>query len=218
MLLDLKDAFGSISYAAILAAFDAAGIGPIYLPLLEDIYTGNITQLLTDDGLSEDINVTSAVKQVCPLSGLAFNITIDPLFDIIQIPRIILHALGYADDTAIIEYSKEDTQNTINRIKDFLDRLGLKLNPHKCKSKHISPSSSACLPTKFTIGDEQVPHLETFKRTKYLGKSIGFRLCEDNAKMEEFTELGKSILCSSLAPWQKLDALKCFSSLHFRMP
>lgn len=83
MLLDLKDAFGSISHAAIFAAFDAAGIGPIYIPLLEDIYTGNITQLLTDDGLSEDINVTSGVKQGFPLSGLAFNITIDPLFDII---------------------------------------------------------------------------------------------------------------------------------------
>lgn len=176
LLLDLRDAFGSFTHPAILAAFEAAGIGPGLLELLNEIYTGNTTQLLTDEGLSEEIPILGSVKQGCPLSGLAFNITINPLFDIIQPSRAILHALGYADNTAVVEYSEKDMQDTINRIVSFLDKLRLQLNPNKCKSIHISSNSASCKPTVFKINNEKVPYLKTFSRTKYLGKSIVLRI------------------------------------------
>lgn len=46
--------------------------------------------------------------------------------------------------------------------------------------------------------------------TKYLGKPFGFHVLPDTDKLEDFINTGKEILNSSMAPWQKLDALKTF--------
>lgn len=43
ILLDLKDAFGSVPHEAIFYAFRAAGVGEMYGEILEDLYDGNYT-------------------------------------------------------------------------------------------------------------------------------------------------------------------------------
>lgn len=101
ILIDLKDAFDSIAHSAIIAAFEAEGIGHGCLSLLEVMYIGNVTQLLTSEDLSEEIPVINGVKLGCPLSVIAFNITIDPLFEIIQLLRTILNALHHTNNNAL---------------------------------------------------------------------------------------------------------------------
>lgn len=219
ILLDLKDAFGSITHPAIFAALEAAGLGETYMTLFQDMYSGMITRLMTVEGLSEEIPVVKGVKQGCPLSGLVFNITIDPIYEVIQMARTCLFALGYADDTAVLEKTVEDLQNTIDRVKAFLDRLGLKLNPAKCKTLHIDPKRASCGDARFKIGEEEVPALESLDAVKYLGKPVGYRLFDNNLKIDEYIAEGMKILNSTLAPWQKIDALKCFffPSLSYAM-
>lgn len=210
ILLDQKYAFGSITHPAIFAALEAAGIGDTFLQLFQDMYTGMKTRIMTAEGLSEEIPVLKGVKQGCPLSGLMFNITIDPIYAIIQLACKCLFGLGYADDTAVLEKTIKALREAIDRIKAFLDLLGLTLNLQKCKTIHIDTKKARCGDAKFKIGEVEVPALKSFETTKYLGKPVGYRLLDNEDKIEEFIALGLKILDSTLAPWQKLDALKCF--------
>lgn len=98
----------------------------------------------------------------------------------------------------------------MNRVIDFINRLGLELNVDKCKSIHIVPNKAHCGEGKVFIGAEVVPQLSTFEATEYLGKPIGYRLFPEENKISKFIETGTQILTSSLAPWQKLNALKTF--------
>lgn len=101
VLLDLKNAFGSVPHSIIEKAFDAAGVGTMYGKILKDIYMENIIQILTVNGLSDDIPILLGVKQGCPLIGPVFNLVINVIFAAIQLLKDELHGLGYADDTAV---------------------------------------------------------------------------------------------------------------------
>lgn len=150
---------------------------------------------------------------------MVFNLVINLIFEAIQNARDELHRLGYADDTAAFEDSLEELQETLQRICDFLDRIGLELNVDKYRSIHIVPARATCGNGKVFIGDAEVPQLKCFKPTKYLGKPIGFRLLHDSLKMEDFLDAGTKILTSSLEPWQRIEALKTFfyPSLSYAM-
>lgn len=125
ILLDLRDAFGSVPHEAIFYSFQAARVGKMYGDILEDLYEDNFTTLLTSLGLSDEIAVKLGVKQGCPLSGPVFNLIINPIFLAIQNGKAQLHGLGYADDTAVIENTIRELQETLNRIINFLNKLGL---------------------------------------------------------------------------------------------
>lgn len=100
-----------------------------------------------------------------------------------------------------------------------MDRLGLRLNPNQCRCIHIDPSKAKCGNAKFYIGDEQIPVAKDEDNIKYLGKPVGYKLIDNIATLEEYIGMETCILSSTLAPWQKLDALKCFffPSLSYTM-
>lgn len=218
LLIDIKNAFGSIPHAAVRAALEEAGADDPFLELIDNMNTGNTTQLLTANGLSEPIPVKIGVKQGCPKSGNEFNVAINPAFKIIQDGRSSIHGLGYADDKIIIEDNKEDLEETIVALVEFYDKIGLTLNPNKCKTIHITGDAKV-VNTVFHIKGIPIPTLAEFEPTKYLGKPFGFHLFEDNMEINRFIDVGKKILESELAPWQKLDGVKSFfyPSLNYAM-
>lgn len=103
-----------------------------------------------------------------------------------------------------------ELQETLNRIIDFLSKLGLELNASKCKVIQIIGSKSTCGEEKKYIGSEEVPNLKASEAADYLGKPVGYRLFPNENKIDKFIEGGVKILTSSLAPWQKIDAMKTF--------
>lgn len=105
----------------------------------------NHTQLLTAHGLSEFINIHIGVKQGCPLNGIEFNKGINPIFYVIQLLRKSIHCLGYADDIVVLEDSKGALEATLQRIVEFMEKLGLQLNAEKCHTVHIVPAKNGCL-------------------------------------------------------------------------
>ena len=219
LLIDIKNAFGSVPHSAIFEALKAAGAGDSFTELISDMYEGNHTQLLTSEGLSDPVEIKLGVKQGCPLSGPMFNLAINPLFDLIQSSRPDFHILGYADDIAIIEDSPENLQRAIEKVTDFCQKIGLELNPRKCHSVHFDSVHAQCKNTVFSINNDDVPALMQFDITEYLGKPVGFNLFNNTEKIDEFIEYGQKITTSHLAPWQRIDALKSFffPSLNYAM-
>ena len=219
MLIDIKNAFGSVPHSAIFEALKTSGAGDHFTELITNMYDDNSTQLLTSEGLSDPIDVKVGVKQGCPLSGPMFNLAINPIFQIIQALRDEYHVLGYADDLVIFEDNPEQLQFAIDKLAQFTRKIGLDINPRKCHSIHIDPIRAACKNTIFEIDGTSVPALEKFEITEYLGKPIGFNIFNDNEKIDEFIDYGTKIMTSHLAPWQRIDALKSFffPSLSYAM-
>ena len=219
LLFDVKNAFGSIFHEALLAACKAAGVGDTFLKLISDLYSGNTTHLLTAEGLSESVDVCVGVKKGCPLSGPMFNITIDPIFSLVQERREDYHILGYADDIAILEESPEALQESLDKISSALSRIGLSINPRKCATVHIKGDRADCVDSTFKINGTNIPVLRKFDYTKYLGKPVGFNIFSIDENMDGFLDYGTQILTSNLATWQRIDALKSFfyPSLNYAM-
>ncbi|GIY24079.1 transposon TX1 uncharacterized 149 kDa protein [Caerostris darwini] len=82
--LDVTNAFGTLPHSAIFHSLRSNGAGEPLVRLVEDIYTQSATSILTEEGVSPHIPISSGVKQGCPLSGLLFNIAINPVLREIQ--------------------------------------------------------------------------------------------------------------------------------------
>ncbi|OXA50787.1 Retrovirus-related Pol polyprotein from type-1 retrotransposable element R2 [Folsomia candida] len=162
------------------------------------MYTDASTHVVSSDGVTAPIQIRSGIHQGDPLSSILFNIAINPILERIHNSGDVNHqALSFADDLTPMDETYEGLQNKINIINYESQRLSIQLNPKK------SP----------------IEYLNDHESTQFLGKPTGFQLFKDNSSVESYIQTGQKILCSNLAPWQKIDAMKTFfySSLTFPM-
>lgn len=202
-----------------LRALRMIGVEEDLCQLIADIYSNLQTFLLTAEGISDLVDIICGVKQGCALSAILFLLAIDPIITMILRGRDGCHILSYADDMGVIEDTKEEMNRSIEVLVNAASRIGLTINAKKCFSVHIASDHRSSLPTEFEISGQRINILGKFDATKYLGKPFGFYVLPDSHKIEDFIAIGKDILTSSLAPWQKLDAMKTFifPSFQFSM-
>ncbi|GBN17597.1 Retrovirus-related Pol polyprotein from type-2 retrotransposable element R2DM, partial [Araneus ventricosus] len=209
--VDVSNAFGALPHSAIFDALHNAKVGQGFVELVRDIYCGSTTQVLTNGTRTEEIPILSGVKQGCPLSGILFNIAIDPTIRRLQGEATEHRVLAFADDVAIIAQSPAELQQQLNLISEDFERISLTLNPAKSVSFHLSGATPiGTRDTTFFINDQPLRILKEFENHKFLGKPVGYNPIPDFNDVNAIGKLGKSIAESLLAPWQKLDALKCF--------
>ena len=75
--LELARAFDSVEDGALMRAAEAAGLPPLLIKYLKNLYTSSTTTLLGTDWSLELIKVTRGVKD--PLSPVISNLVIDQL-------------------------------------------------------------------------------------------------------------------------------------------
>ncbi|GIY22737.1 retrovirus-related Pol polyprotein from type-2 retrotransposable element R2DM [Caerostris darwini] len=188
--------------------------------LIEDIYSGSVSSILTEEGISEPIPIRSGVKQGCPLSGLLFNIALDPIIRSLQGASSQHKVLAFADDLCLLSNTPSDFQDMLDHLHLQMSRLGLHLNPQKSFSFHLRGSTPVgTCGTSFFLNDHQLHPVHEGDFHKFLGKPVGFNAVPDYSSLNDLAQLGVKLATSKLAPWQRLDALKTFffSSLQFPM-
>ncbi|KAG8184378.1 hypothetical protein JTE90_006781 [Oedothorax gibbosus] len=222
--IDLANAFGSVPHAAIDTALLAAGAGEDFTQLVHDLYAGTSTSFIAGDGTTDLMDVRNGVRQGCPLSGPLFNMAIDPLVRAIQESTTqdddTYNILAFADDLLLIAKSQEELQTLLDLLPPITKRLGLLVNPAKCRSIHLSGiTPRGHRPTPFNIGGQPLEIIPDHIPASFLGTPIGFQLCQNTEEIERLLALAKQIGESCLAPWQRIDALKSFffPSLNFAM-
>lgn len=73
---------------------------------------------------------------------------------------------------------------------------------------HLSGATQVgCRNTTFKV---EVPKLTDTDRTTFLGREFGYKILTNHATLAEYMSAGEKIMTSSLAPWQRIDALKTF--------
>ena len=67
------------------------------------------------------------------------NARLDELQVEIKIGRRNINNLRYAGDSTLMAESKEELKNLLMRVKEKSERVGLRLNVKKLRSRHLTP-------------------------------------------------------------------------------
>ncbi|GBN17412.1 Retrovirus-related Pol polyprotein from type-2 retrotransposable element R2DM [Araneus ventricosus] len=209
--LDVSNAFGNIPHSAIMNALQAAKTNTAFQDLIQDIYSNCTTQILSQDTSTEVLAIQRGVKQGCPLSGILFNLAIDPTIRRIQGDHDQHRILAFADDIALLTDSPEQLQPLLDLVSQDLRRVALKLNPSKSVAFHLSNSTPVqTCNTDFLLEGQKLHMVQELESHKFLGVPVGYNPVRDLNNLSEIAALAKEIFTSLLAPWQKIDVLKCF--------
>ncbi|OWZ13402.1 Reverse transcriptase precursor, partial [Phytophthora megakarya] len=114
LLLDFQKAYDSLDRHFLLDVLARQGFSPRFIQAVVAIHNGTTVRFLANGAKSRRIQVTSGIRQGCPLAPLLFILALDPLYrrldqaaDIRGIRirtashSFVLHVAGYADDTAV---------------------------------------------------------------------------------------------------------------------
>ncbi|GBN17408.1 Retrovirus-related Pol polyprotein from type-1 retrotransposable element R2 [Araneus ventricosus] len=206
--LDISNAFGDIPHSAILDALNANKTGDVFRDVVEDIYTNCRTQILAKDTRTDYIDVRRGVKQGCPLSGILFNLSIHPTLRRIQGNASDHRIFAFADDIALLADSPEDLQSMLYLVHGDLKKINLQFNHNKSVAFYLACSTPiGTRDTDFFIDGIRLKTIKEFEYHKFLSTPVGYNPVRDLNNLSEIAHLGKAILTSLLAPWQRLDAL-----------
>ena len=131
----------------------------------------------TNNGLLQPFITTTGVKQGCVLSPILFNIFIDKISNVfdetcapVKINNLSLNCILWADDLLIISQTSEGLQNSLNKMKNYYDSLGLEVNIKKTKIM-IFNKKGLSLRGKYNFFLDGEP-LEVTDQYQYLGLKI----------------------------------------------
>lgn len=68
--LDFKNAFGSIPHPLIIDSLTKKGFPSQFIKVIENVYTGSTTKIVTSTINTDNINICKGTKQGCPVSPL----------------------------------------------------------------------------------------------------------------------------------------------------
>ena len=140
--------------------------------LLRNLYVGQEATVRTGHGTTDWFQIGKAVCQGCILSPCLFNFyaeyimlnaRLDEAQAGVKIAGRNINNLRYADDSTLMEESKEELKSLLMKVKEESEKVGLKLNIQKTK---IMASGSII---SWEIDGETV---ETVSDFNFLGSKI----------------------------------------------
>jgi len=209
LLTDFVAAFDSLSHDWIIHVVENSGLGNHFIKavkfLLKDMVALPIIGVAQ---MNFKINLNAGVRQGDPLSGLLFNLCIEPLIRAVSAFNSL--SLAYADDLAFVIKTKEEAIKLIQTIRSFEKTSGLKLNSIKSKLVEISNG--------FPTGNfEGINFVSSFDYLGYGFNHDGIDQCFLIAKLDLLTEKLNNLKNLNLCLSQKVVVLNTyiFSGLYY---
>ena len=203
--IDLTNAFGSVPHSLIWQVLERTGLPEEVVAVVQGLYEGSSTRYRAGDGLTEPVRCQRGVRQGCPLSGLLFSLSMEPLLRTLTAAQI--RCLAYADDLALIFSQRTDVQDGLTLLERVCRWSGLTPNPAKSALLSVGAPS----PDVTLCGAPLTP-LDRGEAYRYLGRPVGHtRLTQPPLQVIAEARRDAALLLESpLAPWQKLDAVRTF--------
>ena len=200
-LFDFSAAFPSISQDYLLVALRHIGLPPEALSAVRALYDNNRCRLAFAGALWGSFDLTSGIRQGCPLSPLLFATVLDPFLRTLQrkLPGQVIRA--YADDTAAVVH--DVTTATPILVKEFA-KLAIVTN------LVINIPKTVCIPLWQTTGDQVTnkltaiapawAHVTVSTSARYLGFFVG-----PGKEQQSWAAAGKKMLDRAQQwPWKTL--------------
>ena len=186
--IDYEKAFDSIHRDSLWKILRSYGVPTKMINIIKQYYKNFSCTIGTSDLSFE---VKSGVRQGCVMSGLLFIVAIDWVTSratecvkrgIRWTPFSQLEDLDYADDIALLSHTTNHTQQKTDKLTEFGEQIGLKINIKKTKIMTVNIEKKA----NITVRGEPVEEVTTFT---YLGSMIAQ---DGGAKADIQARLGKA--------------------------
>ena len=181
LYIDITKAYDSVEHWAIEQALEAHNIHPTFIKLVKNILINNSACMITGHGPTDNFPIKSGVKQGDPLSPLLFIIFLNALIKNVKsnfkgynLENLLVSILAYADDIVLISENKEEIQNMLKAVVDFLDFNNMSLNIAKDKSAYSMLNCPD--PPQLFYKDLAIPVIQKKESYTYLGIDINMRL------------------------------------------
>ena len=149
--IDYGKAFSCVDHNKLCKLLQEMGIPDHLTCLLRNLYAGQEATVRTGHGTIGWFQIGKGICQGCTLSPHLFNLYAEYIMQNarldeapagIKIAGRNINNLRYADDTTIMEESKEELKSLLMKVKDESEKVGLKLNIQKMKIMSSGPITS----------------------------------------------------------------------------
>ena len=172
MFIDYSKAFDSVCHSQLFNAFLEMGFPKHLVTLLQSLYVNQRAIIRWNGEHTSEFEIGKGARQGCIVSPHLFvTYTEKGMRDAeassfgITVGGTAISNLRYADDTALIENSKEALEHLTKNVNEVGKQLNLKLNVKKTK---LMVAGSLKEEHNITIDGEKVEQVESFK---YLGST-----------------------------------------------
>ena len=146
--IDYAKAFDCVDHNKLWKILKEMGIPDYLTHLLRNLYAGQEATVRTGNGKTDWFQIGKGVHQGCILSPCLFNLYAEYILRNaeleeaqagIKIAGRNINYLRYADDTTLMEESKEESKSLLMKVKEESEKAGLKLNIQKTKIMASGP-------------------------------------------------------------------------------
>ncbi|KAF1319820.1 reverse transcriptase, partial [Globisporangium splendens] len=181
LLLDFAKAYDSLDRSFLAQALQHLGFPLKFVHLVKVLHSQTTYKFIANGFLSRKYNVTSGIRQGCPLAPLLFILALEVLYRKIEasdeIHGVELQAAGcatevrlggYADDTTIYLSDPKDISAVFAILDKYGAASGLRANRHKSA---VLPLNKEYSSTEESVSDIHV--LQREEHCRYLGIQVG---------------------------------------------
>ncbi|KAF1327318.1 reverse transcriptase, partial [Globisporangium splendens] len=181
LLLDFAKAYDSLDRSFLAQALQHLGFPLKFVHLVKVLHSQTTYKFIVNGFLSRKYNVTSGIRQGCPLVPLLFILALEVLYRKIEasdeIHGVELQAAGcatevrlggYADDTTIYLSDPKDISAVFAILDKYGAASGLRVNRHKSA---VLPLNKEYSSTEESVSDIHV--LQREEHYRYLGIQVG---------------------------------------------
>ena len=191
--VDLTKAYDSVDRTALVAVLRSYGVLHQLVDIIQELHTDTRCDVRTADGVSDDFQVKSGVRQGCVLSPLLFNCFMDRILkEATEVMDGGLHVeystsgglflsyrdkttaltciqdVLYADDLTMVAETRRELQHMLNVLDQACSRWGMTISTGK--SKILSVGVQLEHQPHITLQGQVLEDVESFS---YLGSELG---------------------------------------------
>lgn len=176
--LDFQKAYDSLSRAFLHEVLVGRGFPDRFVAMVAAVHRGTSGRFLVNVFFSKPVDITSGIRQECPLAPLLFLVAIDVVYrrlercedirDVCVDGGTELRAAGYADDTAVYLQDASMTPACLSEVGVFEAVSGLQVNSKKSVAIRLAEPAAANV-----ADDGEISVLACDATCRYLGIQVG---------------------------------------------
>jgi len=171
--VDLTKAFDRVRLNDVTSIMREENIPEEVVKIIEELNTNTKTRIMINNTLTEEVPVSTGIRQGDSLSPLLFNIIMDRIIKEVKATgkgfttdKGEIKIICYADDAVLISENEDELQRMLYRLHLMAKRFNMRISIAKTKSLVVAKEPIRC---KLAIDNEIVEQVMSFR---YLGAEI----------------------------------------------